>query len=79
MSEKIWEQMSSSETLGMHHGEGDWEVWRHDDGTVDVAVADCGCCGPIDVIKTQTVEEFDAEWERIGAMLREQVRRGLEK
>jgi len=79
VSEKIWEQTTPDEHGHHWHGAGDWAVRREDGGTISVEMDDCGCCGPHEVIQATTVAEFDAEWERIGAMLREQVRRGLEK
>ncbi|GAA0972793.1 hypothetical protein Q7689_00445 [Nocardiopsis tropica] len=79
MSEMIWEQMGTDLSGDPYHGSGDWEVHLHDDGTVEVAVADCGCCGPTPVVKIKSLEEFDAEWKQLGKLLRTHVRRAVKK
>ncbi|GAA1454182.1 hypothetical protein [Nocardiopsis tropica] len=79
MSEMIWEQMKPDSSGDPYHGSGDWEVHLNADGTVTVAVADCGCCGPTDIVKAKSVEEFDAEWKKLGKLLRTHVRRGVKK
>lgn len=47
-------------------------------GGVCVDVVDCGCCGSTEVLHVKSVEEFDAEWERVGKMLRERVKEAFE-
>lgn len=58
-------------------------AWHVDTGVrgggAFVAVQDCGCCGVTDVLHVKSVEEFDAEWERIGKMLRIHVERAVQR
>lgn len=69
-----------SEREGASPKPGSWNVVGfRDGGGAYVAVDDCGCCGDVDVLQVKSVEEFDAEWKRIGKMLRTHVRRAVKK
>lgn len=57
---------------------GTWKV-RTFQGRADIEITDCGCCGSVDVLNVCSVEEFDAEWDRIGKMLRTHVRRATRR
>lgn len=74
---KIWEDQNSDRGSYTASISGNWQVHAHEDGTATVGVDDCGCCGVIDLADVASIEEFDAEWARIGGMLREQVQRAL--
>lgn len=74
MTEPAWKQ---TDAHGIHDA-GHWEIWR-DQTRVTASIADCGCCGPIDVAAASTIDEWDREWARIGAMLRPHVQDALDQ
>lgn len=77
MSEKIWEEKDSRRGSYTISIPGNWQVWKHKNGTLTVGVDDCGCCGYIDLVDVATFEQFNSEWERLGNMMRPHVQRAL--